>query len=419
VHSNSDIKIYDTGATFKGPGMVTTAGTVQGKQYGTFVGGYKERVARIEMPETAELSKLKNYATAGGTAFTEPTPSTQTRMRIEFLWIDVNDNNSADPDEGFFRVYVASSTKESYMLARRGSGNLTDMVNCGYTNATTGLWVPTTSGATSTARRNILTDPRRRCYLGGDPMLNDSVFDPENSATGNGWLPRTAAWNGPMPAKINSRPDKNYLFPLSRTYNANYKGVIHVTGSVAISGRIRGRVTIAATEDIFIADDLTYMVQPGGSADCLDVDMAGLFAGRDVVIADNVINTPQQVNGGTTTYYNYDDNTDVFLHGVVLALDVFTVENYTTGPSNANDCENTNWGRGCLYLSGGVIQNTRGAVGLSDGHGFLKRYSYDVCAAKKPPPYFPTTGRFTRSRYYEIDPVNFDVGTFFRRWSAG
>ena len=79
----------------------------------------------------------------------------------------------------------------------------------------------------------------------------------------------------------------------------------------------------------------------------------------------------------------------------------------------AQVCNGTNSGRGCLNLSGGVIQNTRGAVGLVDGTGYIKRYSYNACASSEPPPYFPTTGRFVRNRIYELDPKDFDVAAWF------
>ena len=52
---------------------------------------------------------------------------------------------------------------------------------------------------------------------------------------------------------------------------------------------------------------------------------------------------------------------------------------------------------------------TRGAVGTSTGTGYIKRYSYDRCVITNPPPYFPTTGRFQDNRYYELDPVRFNV----------
>jgi hypothetical protein len=109
-----------------------------------------------------------------------------------------------------------------------------------------------------------------------------------------------------------------------------------------------------------------------------------------------------------------DDTKDVYIHGVMMAINTsFGVENYDLGANNAMDCEGTNGGRGCLYLNGGLIQERRGAVGLVSGEGFIKRYSYDRCALSNPPPYFPTTGRFLDNRYYEIDPVRFNIAALF------
>ena len=89
----------------------------------------------------------------------------------------------------------------------------------------------------------------------------------------------------------------------------------------------------------------------------------------------------------------------------------FTVENYNAGPNNALTCGTSTDGRGCLFLTGGLIQNNRGAVGLVSGEGYVKRYSYDRCAVINPPPYFPTTGRFLDNRYYELDPVRVKSAT--------
>ena len=54
-------------------------------------------------------------------------------------------------------------------------------------------------------------------------------------------------------------------------------------------------------------------------------------------------------------------------------------------------------------------------MGTADGTGYLKRYTYDACAATDPPPYFPTTGHFGRSSYYEVDPVGFTATAFYTR----
>ena len=156
-----------------------------------------------------------------------------------------------------------------------------------------------------------------------------------------------------------------------------------------------------------LLDDLRYATDPQ-TGSCSD--MLGLIAAKDIVVADNAVNTPQDVG----SYKNLDDSKDFHLNAVMMALgSSFGVEDHTTGPTNVNDCEGTNVGRGCLYLSGGIVQVARGAVGLSSGEGFIKRYSYDRCAAQQPPPYYPTTGRFTDNRYFEVDPVGFDIAQFF------
>ena len=61
------------------------------------------------------------------------------------------------------------------------------------------------------------------------------------------------------------------------------------------------------------------------------MDIAGYFAGDDVRIADNTLNAPQYV---VNNHYTLDDTPDEFFHGTVLALDVFTVQNYNSGSIN-------------------------------------------------------------------------------------
>jgi hypothetical protein len=166
---------------------------------------------------------------------------------------------------------------------------------------------------------------------------------------------------------------------------------------------------VAATGDIILPDDLVYATNPGAGT-CADI--LGIFAGDDVIISDNTINTPIRPASGWS-YRTYDDTSSEFFHGIVLALDIFTVDNYDNGPDDEEACETKDWGRGCLYLTGGIIQSTRGAVGTSGGTGYIKRYSYDQCAFSNPPPYFPTTGHFARGRYYEVDPADFNISSYW------
>jgi hypothetical protein len=168
-----------------------------------------------------------------------------------------------------------------------------------------------------------------------------------------------------------------------------------------------------ADATIVVLDDMRYTNDPANGA-C--ADMLGLIAGNNVVVADNSLNAPQKIRTSpSTTWKALDDTKDLYLHTVVMALNTsFTVENYDSGPDDVNDCGSSQSGRGCLYLSGGLVQQTRGAVGLLSGEGYVKRYAYDRCAIVNPPPYFPTTGRFLDNRYYELNPVGFNAANLYK-----
>lgn len=415
VHTNDDIKIYSSGAKFWDD--VNTAGIVADKAYGTFVKGYHEHVAPIPMPSTADLTKLKTQATAGNMAFTSTNNGNagQATTRIEFVAVDLDgDGTVTGPDEGFIRVY--QSNDPTWVVAGRQS-TIHNTYNCGdYNSAQHSTYAsgfyPAGSHPNSGHNKDAaMRAASSKCFLGGDPELTGGFVATTPSPYPSGkWL----KWPGAVDSRLSTlRPaDAAYLWPITRALNPNFKGVIYVDGKVAISGVVRGRVTLASTSSIIIADDVRQATDPGAGV-CDDI--LGLFAQQDVVVADNMINAPVQVGGSGTGYRTMDPDGDPneFIHAVVLALDNFTVENYDSGPTNVEDCESTNWGRGCLYLTGGIIQSQRGAVGTTSGTGNVKRYSYNTCALSDPPPYFPTTGHFAKNRIYELDPTNFNVATWF------
>jgi hypothetical protein len=266
----------------------------------------------------------------------------------------------------------------------------------------------------------ILQGTGARCFLGGDPHLvavgrtttlgytnaqihkggEDTTFTPTDQY--GAWQRYTAT---PIGAITTRRGwDAGYLYPLYRGFNTATKGVIYVGGTVGVSGTVRGLITLYSPNTIVILDDVRYANDPAKGV-CLDI--LGTISGDNTTVADNSLNSPQPIRvSGSLLYRSLDDTPDLYLHDVVMALGTsFQVENYSTGPSNALSCQSTADGRGCLYLTGGLIQNNRGPVGLVSGEGYIKRYSYDRCAIVNPPPYFPTTGRFQDNRYYELDPV--------------
>ena len=113
-----------------------------------------------------------------------------------------------------------------------------------------------------------------------------------------------------------------------------------------------------------------------------------------------------------------DDARDFYLHAIVMTLDKsLLVENVGSGPTSVLQCGGTWIGRGCIYQTGGIIASNRDLSAVNQGggaiSGFLKQRTYDRCATKAAPPYFPTTGRFEDNRYYEIDPVRFSVANLF------
>jgi len=423
VHTNDHLKIYASGASFFS--TARTAKTVQGGQFGTFAQGYKEYVPRINMPSTADLNLLRTQASIGNTDIVSSVGGASGRAttRIEFVALDINnDGDNTDAFEGFMRVYQSPDADYVSGVDDLAFWTMENSANCGWWTGA-GFVVAENSGLSANQQRAMLDGSAgRRCYLGGSDSLNvggNFTASPPNDPGNGGWVP----WPGTVDVNVAAARagfgDANYLWPINRTFNPNFKGVIFIDGKVGISGRVRGRITIAATDDIIILDDLTYATDPGNGT-C--EDMVGLFSGDDVRIAENPLTNPWGSWG--YSYRTFDDTKDEFVHAVVLALDIFTVENFDQGSSTAEPCEGNSTGRGCLYLTGGIIQKTRGAVGTiwnggGSGTGYVKRYSYDPCAAQQPPPYFPTTGHFEKGQYYEIDPAGFNITSYFQQITQG
>ena len=80
-------------------------------------------------------------------------------------------------------------------------------------------------------------------------------------------------------------------------------------------------------------------------------------------------------------------------------------------------CGGAPWGRGCLYLTGGLLQRIRGPTG-STGTAYLLRHSYNQCVLQGGPPQFPSSGGFSKQRVVEMDGANFDPVTWFANYQS-
>jgi len=420
VHFNDPITIGSAippdSATFWGE--VTTTATIVSAGYGSFrKGPPTEGVGNIPLPEISSFAGLETMATNANLRFSSTTAGPNSApMRLEFIAVDMDGDTTTTNDiEGFVRVYTTSEDRPYTIAAVQGGSPLTTP-NCGVWNDTTFRSFENTL-LDSIAAKAAVDSNRYRCYLGGDPILNNGTF---SASIGPGtWV----LWGGaPVPNLSTVRPsDYLYLHPYTSALNSNSAGVIYVDGDVAVSGIVAGRVTVVAADDIIIVDDLVQYTDPGQNA-CA-ADMLGLIAFDDIVVADNTLNTPQRYIGGSS-YHTMDDTKDEFVHAVAMALSEFRVHNALLGPDDADNggfgaepCEGIPGGRGCLYFIGGILQEHRGYIG-GDGTGHRLRHSFNQCVLQGGPPQFPATGSFSKRRVVEMDAANFDPVTWFAGYQS-
>lgn len=437
-------------------GRATTAATVQTASNGTFRQGYRTGAARINLPTPTSLATLEGYATAANLTVTGGVIGTTVynpRTRIEFVPVDINgDGDFTDENEGFIRVYRGADNNPNtlnYVTARKwNTGSAGDpnalSPNCGDVAGVPMQFLPAAghvaggpvghnhnANALSNQRWSLANAATRRCYLGGDRRLTPNgqwqattqapynygawerwpgyAGGPAPAAIANGVV-HTGLGGGPVGAELAA-----HLWPINRPFNPSFNGVIYVNGSTGISGIVRGQVTIAASGNVLLADDLIYVTAPGSVPDCNQngavwADMLGVLTSQFFLLEDNNVNAPFPVNGVYAK--GHDETPDETIHGAVLTLSSVLSEALGTGSTNSEVCAGTAIGRGCFNMVGAAIQG-KNAGRMSGGTGWNPQWTYDRCDMIKPPPYFPTTGRYYKNRYYEIDPVGFSVADWF------
>lgn len=482
VHSNTNLNLTSgcseaSKVRFNGP--LTVVGSLGNPASGNYVAGLDTNATAITWPTAARITAMQQFAQDGDAAGGDYDLTSLTTnglvpgLRIEFLTIDADASGTIEWDEGYMRVWEPANTSDSVLAFATGrlwpnipSGagiNWNQDPNihsrtCGariqFVDEGSPQWysarqiwegIVARGGNNGAARDGTgwalsggLTGSRpaeiaavvgtpsdRRCYQGGDPYLYpttrgttltpDATLTNEPTATNlfGRWRPRRTGAH----SSVASRADAALLIPLGA--NSEFKGAVFVTGDVAISGYLRGRVTVFATGNIFLTDDLLYHTAPGTQCDA-EGDMMGAVALRNVIVADNSVQVPFKINN--TVFGGFDDSP----MDEQFNMFVFAVGNGTSGTGNFTTQGVPGWfgtprpyslgvtsercgagaPSGCVRVTGGIAQG-RLEYGfyLTNNYGFANTRAYDACGAINPPPYFPTTGRFLESRYYEVDPV--------------
>lgn len=180
---------------------------------------------------------------------------------------------------------------------------------------------------------------------------------------------------------VNDSLKYKYKFkdPYTTVYlpTASPNGMIFAKDCVLrLQGTVKGQYTIGCSSlmsagkgTIYLDNDIVFNQDPRIYPN--SNDMLGICAENSVYITENAAN-----------------NSSINIHGSIYCeKGGFGAQNYDTRPKSGN-----------INLLGGIIQNTRKAVGTFGTTGiktgFAKRYKYDDRLMVASPPFFPGTGGF-------------------------
>lgn len=226
-----------------------------------------------------------------------------------------------------------------------------------------------------------------------DPNYRNPAAPPANfSCTGTG---ATAGWTYGSPVAFRYPMTNEVIPPSSTSVAPAYKCT---NGDVFVKGKVKGAVTVAASNYVYVTGDLTY-------ADS-GVDVLGLV-GQNAVWVWN----PMKSCSGT---YDLLDNrhrtctvmppadTDRpavrTIQAAILSVGhTFQVQNFDTGAA-----------RGTLEILGAIAQTYRGTVAWNDGSGnatgYIKDYDYDERLVTAAPPKFltPTSTTYGVTKFVDV-----------------
>ena len=187
----------------------------------------------------------------------------------------------------------------------------------------------------------------------------------------NSWVEFKANGTVKIAAKYSSKPPKPYeykVYNLSSTNGVIYFHYSSNRPTVRVEGTVNGKVTLGTRGYVRITSDIYYADNP--MTNPTSNDMLGIVAAKDIIVYDNQHDKDRTIQATIMT-----------LNTATAANKNFWVKNY----------KRDRYGK--LHLLGGLIQNSRGAVGLVGNQwsrkGYLKDYRWDPRLQNLSPPNFP------------------------------
>ncbi len=167
-------------------------------------------------------------------------------------------------------------------------------------------------------------------------------------------------------------------------------------GDVFLKGTLKGRLTIAADDNIDLIGNVAYQGGSGGS------DLLGLVANNyveiyhpvDLVNSTSQPSTASICDGAYREYPNNSNNwyCNLRLPGATTALDNPSISGAILSVAHSFRVQNYAYGiddpLGAITVNGAIAQKYRGIVGLIGTSGYTKNYSYDQRLKYQSPPRF-------------------------------
>jgi Tfp pilus assembly protein PilX len=166
-------------------------------------------------------------------------------------------------------------------------------------------------------------------------------------------------------------------------------------GDAFVSGTLKGRLTIAADNNIDVIGNIAYQGGTGGS------DLLGLVANNYIEVYHPVdlqtssSGTPATAAWCDAGYLNSSGSNyycNLKLPGGTTALDNPTIDAAILSVSHSFRVQNYAYGDnnplGSITINGAIAQRYRGIVGLINTSGYTKNYNYDQRLKYQSPPRF-------------------------------